>query len=218
MKQNIIDFTENFLTISDFKAESWYHDVNSQCTILASENNLPLNVFVGMIAICSPLVKWDSGENVNTVLNIIADVNNKEHDGKFSGFSRNVKKAKKLLIDFYAGNVSSDNDVLTYVTGPKVSQFFVNILYPAQNENITIDVWMYRIYTKNWQAPTNVMQMSKKEHATCIVDYIEAYHDMGLSQHGITLNMFQSALWSKIKSIETAMLWFEDFEKIQRFV
>lgn len=215
--QNIENFVKTYVTLENLQLENWYETAFIQCDTIGKIFDVPVYVVVAMVAICSPLVAWDTGENINTVVNIIKTAKNIENDGKFSGFSRNVNKARQLFSDFQNGIVKTENEASAYVTGPKVSRFFHNILHFSTSTEITVDVWMYRIAVKNWVAATNVCNMTSKQQNDIRLAYVDVWQKLGLAKYNVNPNMFQATLWGMIKQKDIAFSWFNDFENIVNF-
>lgn len=213
-EQNIVEFYNRFLTISDLQSENWYHLENENIANFAHVFNVPVNLFCGMVAVTSPLKKWQ--ENIKWVCEIIKWCQGDTNAKVYSGIKGNANKAIRLYNDWQSGNFSDEN--VNRVTGDKTQAFFHNLLYPDTSLRFTVDVWMLRIVNREWQSATNVYKVNKLQIDAARHAYLNVWAKLNLAQLGVMPHMFQAACWINIKKTSVACQWLTDFDKVERFV
>lgn len=129
-EQMIRNVTATYIGATDLERDEgmrWYEAARALARALAETHwgsGRPRDVrrAAGVIAVLSPNVSW--GRNVQLATLAFKD-------GKASGtFSRNTDKADKIL----AGADPAD-----VIGGPKVTNFFQNILTGGENDGVTVD-------------------------------------------------------------------------------
>ena len=117
----------------DRQGRNWYRNAHTECEYLACKYNLSVEVVCGIVAALSPRLKWE--ENIEAAERVIT--------GKSEGIralKTNVRKAESIL---KTGEVK--------MGGPKVNNFYLNLLNPEDGESVTIDTWAARIALGDWQ-------------------------------------------------------------------
>lgn len=213
--ENIKTFVENNVTLSDLKNESWYVTEHKNIKVIANTLEVDFMVFCGMVAICSPLVKWE--QNISTAKNLVLSQKFGTDDLRVSGFKRNRDKAVELYNAWVNGQITCQDDIYNFVTGPKVTRFFDNLYNPFSSEEITVDVWMIRLALRRWIGATNKLGVSDKIVNEIRDAYATVYNDLDLEKYDIMPHMLQSILWVKIKDKSIAENWLIDFETVTNF-
>ncbi len=109
----------------------WYSDQHNYLKEMSDHFGIPLNVTCGITAVLSPMVSWQ--ENVNMTYHILKFKGKLPSGVKMPGFKTNVKKALRIY---------KTKRVFPTLQGPKVSQFYENLLNPFNEDAITIDTFM----------------------------------------------------------------------------
>lgn len=122
----------------------WYFTVNEFCKNVSFIYKIEEYKVAGILAALSPNNKFD--RNVLDTVNFIKTNGN----CKVCTFGANKEKAKQILF-----NANCHNEVLTILKGNKTSAFFMNIYMPNCPENVTIDLWMNRIFDNEGKSITN---------------------------------------------------------------
>ena len=113
----------------------WYTDQHAYLKDMSNHFNIPLDIVCGITAVLSPMVSWQ--ENVNMTYHVLKFKGKVPASVKMPGFKSNVRKALRI----YRGK-----KVFPSLSGPKVTQFYYNLLNPFDEEAITIDTFMIACY------------------------------------------------------------------------
>ena len=151
----------------------WYHTAYLECLRLSRLYFVPLDVVVAIVAVMSPLLNWD--RNIGAAVDVL--------EGRYpkSVFGKNANKAMAILRTW---------DIPAYLRGPKVNNFYSNILNAADpmsdTDCVTIDTWAAKIW--GW-VPKN-MGVNPKEYEVIKADYLAAAESVNVEP-----KKFQAALW-----------------------
>lgn len=100
----------------------WYESAHALAASLAHRYGFTVRQMAGVIAVLSPNISWSRNVQLATLA---------AKDGKASGtFGKNTDKADRIL------NGADPADV---VSGPKVTNFFQNIMTSGENDGVTVD-------------------------------------------------------------------------------
>ena len=131
------NFESTFLQANQFERNAgfhWYNDGHNYLKDMAKHFNVPLKIVCGIVAVTSPGLSWSQ----NTILtyNIL----------KFKGKLSHIKTSCYKANIYKALNIYKAKKVFPYLRGPKVVQFYFNLLNPFDNSRITIDRFMLSCY------------------------------------------------------------------------
>lgn len=113
----------------------WYTDQHNYLKDMAQHFDVSLNVVCGITAVLSPMVSWQ--ENVNMTYRVLKFKGKVPKNIKMPGFRRNMNKALGIY---------RTKQVFPHLSGPKVTQFYHNLLNPFCDDAITIDTFMIACY------------------------------------------------------------------------
>jgi len=108
----------------------WYSDAHAYLKAMALEFDKPFPVVVAITATLSPRNSWAA--NLNQAYMLIKYKGKVPAKVKFSTFGQNVRKAKKIL----------KTGQTWHCSGPKVEQFYQNLINPFDANAVTIDSFM----------------------------------------------------------------------------
>ncbi len=128
------------------KTNNWFEEARAMAHEIARFYDVKLRVVAGMVAVISPMVKWDWNTaagmkypNLDNVATIIWGMQQghgfERIQARVTAFPENTLKAMKIL---------STGRVFPTLSGEKVTSFFINIMRPWSTSRVTIDVWMHR--------------------------------------------------------------------------
>lgn len=112
---------------------SWYNSAHEQAVVLAEEFNLPLMNVVGVISALSPNNKWERNLKDAGLF-----LTNPSLETKVCTFMGQRKKALNIL------QASNLREIKAILNGRKTINFWRNIMFPDQVNDVTVDLWMYR--------------------------------------------------------------------------
>jgi hypothetical protein len=104
----------------------WYKEANSWCAGVATKYSIPLNKVIGIVSAMSPLKQWDLNKRI--ALEFITD--NKSGHTKCQ-----MNKADEIMANCNA----DDAFILKTLNGDKTKNFYLNIKYYNNAENLTVD-------------------------------------------------------------------------------
>jgi hypothetical protein len=113
----------------------WYSDQHGYLKDMALHFDVPLKVVCGITAVLSPGVSWQA--NVNMTYHILKFKGKVPASVKMPGYRANVKKALRIY---------KSKRVFPSLSGPKVTQFYLNLLNPFNDGAVTIDTFMLACY------------------------------------------------------------------------
>jgi hypothetical protein len=109
----------------------WYSDQHNYLKDMASHFDVPMELVCGITAVLSPSISWQS--NVNLTYHVLKFKGKIPSNIKTPCYRINLKKAIKIY---------KKKRVFPTLSGPKVTQFYLNLLNPFDDNNITIDSFM----------------------------------------------------------------------------
>lgn len=139
------EFERTFLMANDQERAMgfhWYLDAHNYLKAMAAKFNKPLSMVCAMVAVTSPLLAWSV--NVNLAYNLLKNKGKFVSRGKAPCFRRNLNKAQAIY---------KTKKVFPSLRGPKVEQFYQNLLEPLSDEAITIDSFMIACWIGNGTKP-----------------------------------------------------------------
>jgi hypothetical protein len=157
----------------------WYYHANKDVTTLSNKYGIDFRIAAAVIAVLSPGNKWLG--NLYAAEKTIQKFNDPSVNISISAYGKNVIKALKIL---ETGDVG-------YVTGPKVSVFFLSLVDPQSvNKELVLDshainIW-FGIKRNLKQTPT----ISNKLRNQVLEDYKKAAQILGVS-----LQSLQAVTW-----------------------
>lgn len=162
------------------KGINWYSEVNYWCMIVSNEYKLPLYKVCGILSALSPQNKFD--RNLEDVISLIETNGN----CKVSTFGSNKEKAIRIL------NANNIGEVFREFKGLKTRAFFLN-LYKVYDTNVTVDLWMIRLY-KHIITTKSLTNKSYK--------LIEKEIQKEANKNNVYPNQMQAILWTQIRGSE----------------
>lgn len=157
----------------------WYQDQHNYLKDMSTHFDIPLNIVCGITAALSPMVSWQ--QNVNMTYHILKFKGVMPTNIKMPGFNVNVKKAIKIY---------KNNSVFPYLSGPKVTQFYQNLLNPFHEESITIDSFMISCYYGTMDKG-EIHKYSNEKHVEPLKDEIRTL----ANKYDLLPLQFQAITW-----------------------
>lgn len=163
----------NLETVFSMRTESehkqglfWYSDSRDYLRSLSDSTKVPFKSVCGIIAALSPRINWRTN-----IFNTIALCKSK----KIAGLYKNIEKAKKI---------KKTGIVMKYLSGPKVTSFFLNLL--GNEDEVTIDTLMINCYHNSFERQS----VTKQER----IDMIETIERIA-KRHHLTNCQVQAIIW-----------------------
>ena len=164
----------------------WYTNARDECTRLALDNGFTVEQVAGACAALSPRSHWaDNLADTRALVEWSADM----RDGRgynvplwglrLHAFGPQQDKAAEIL--------SSDDDPLVILRGPKERAFYRNIMGDA--DGVTVDVWATRAATR-----------SKRDVPGAEYETIAAAYRRAARKVNTTPRDFQAAIWLEVRA------------------
>ena len=185
------NFEKTYLESNQFERSAgfyWYNDSHNYLKDMAVHFGVSLEVVCGIVAVTSPGLAW----NQNTLLAYnILKFRGKLLNIKVLGYRRNFQKA----ITIYR-----TKKVFPYLRGPKVVQFYFNLLDPFNDKVITIDRFMLSCYYNELNIDNLKKYMSPKhiENLKVEIQKLSVQYDLLPCQ-------FQAIVWLAYHRIVKSM-------------
>jgi hypothetical protein len=113
----------------------WYEDQHNYLKEMANYFDVPFKIVCGITAVLSPSISWQS--NVNLTYDLLRFRGHIPAHIKKPCYKINLTKAIKIY---------KNKRVFPYLSGPKVTQFYLNLLNPFDDNSITVDTFMIACY------------------------------------------------------------------------
>ncbi len=138
-QRNILSWYRKALSLDLFDEVYWYSNRNQEAEQLAVKLGMRMSVVVGVIAVISPNVRWETNlRDAEVLMETYWEKGELEATFcKISTYGTNKTKALQIL---------GGGEISNYVKGPKVSSFYENILYPYSSGSVTVDRHAWRIW------------------------------------------------------------------------
>ena len=133
VKNNILS---SWNQTSEEDRKDWYKEARQFCTKLGTETHTCTIAVCGVLAALSPIKTWK--ENKKITEDFI-------RDGKCGHFKSLQDKAKRIVeyshSTAYESNTEKENssNIISILNGNKIRSFFVNIAFPQEYNEVTID-------------------------------------------------------------------------------
>jgi hypothetical protein len=178
IRNNISDLYLDAVRLGEPASANWYRKAHDDCKVIANLYELPLEVFIGVVAALSPRMTWHY--NIREAVRLI-------HGMRIRAYGANRAKALRIL------NGEKPLDVLG---GNKVRSFYVNILSRGEDDSrVTIDVWALRVALgKHLEGQTGYVT-DKQYHRL-----VSAYKDVA-KKFGVLATELQAITWVHIKHL-----------------
>ena len=163
----------------------WYSLANGYARGLAiDEHGITHSQAIGVIAALSPRMSWELNKNAAFEMIRFGDCK-----------AMKVFKGKAREILRY--NEPSDEVILGVLNGPKIQSFYLNIKYPQDSSNVTIDRHALSVALGYWIGEKEHGQLTPSKYQFVVEAYVLAAHQVGISPV-----LMQSATWSKFRKIK----------------
>lgn len=134
MLSNLLTHYQNVPEATRIAGKDWYRNAHSTLECLAVKYGLPLNIVCAICAVLSPRLRWTW--NVYETEQVILGKLDWLHATKV-----NVRKARQIL----------ETGSIKPLSGPKVSNFYQNLLDPDCPNCVTVDchtahLWNYEFH------------------------------------------------------------------------
>jgi hypothetical protein len=185
-------FEEVYLSATEIEKNMgrlWYSDQHNYLKGMSEHFDVPLNVVCGITAALSPMVSWQL--NVNMVYHVLKFRGNVPKNVKMPGFKSNVKKAIKIY---------KKRAVFPHLNGPKVTQFYENLLNPFNSDCVTIDTFMLACYY-DIQDKTQLRKYSSEKNIEVLKNEVKTLSE----KHSLLPLQFQAIVWLAYHRIVKSM-------------
>jgi hypothetical protein len=164
---------------------AWYTEANKFATDLSVKYELPIAEVCGIIAALSPLKGWN--ENKKLTESFIK--------GKNSGHTKLfIGKAQSIINSGY-----STEQIADVLKGRKIVSFFLNILHPEQNTNVTIDRHALSVILGYSVDDTDYRGITAKQYDFFQKSYIIASNKVGIAP--LEMQSVTWQIWRKEKNL-----------------
>lgn len=173
----------------------WYAAAQQSCERIARDNNLPLNIVVGVVAAISPNNRWE--RNIADAGNLVAAFLNGDGPDDVKVSCYNAMKAKAFRI--LEAMPETDAEIVTILNGQKIVSFFCNII---GHDTCTVDGHALNIARAErvglTSAKTNI---GKKLYAELQEAYAEAGRRVTVNGRPLKAFEMQAITWVAWKRI-----------------
>jgi len=170
----------NILKIWDLASESdkydWYAEAHEFAQALTRAADITLNQAIGVIVALSPMKYWELNKKI--ALEFILKQTPNIHTKIF------VNKALAVL------QTTSEDEILNILHGNKLQAFYLNIKYPDNSVNLTIDRHALSVALGHWIDTNEYKNMTIKQYQF----FSECYRYAAIKLK-ITPLMIQSVTW-----------------------
>ena len=166
----------------------WYKEANLYAFNLAAMllgGSFPDNhrKVCGIIAALSPVKTWEQNKKIARDL---------LETGECGHMKQFVHKAKKII-----SCDGSDESILSILNGRKISSFYLNIMYPASAEHVTIDRHALSICLGYWITEDDYRGMTANQYEFFVQCFVLAAVKVGVKPL-----LMQSATWVRWRKIK----------------
>lgn len=180
VKNNILSF---YHKSSNEDRRDWYAEANLFAKELSEQYDISISICVGVISALSPVKTWS--QNKICADKMIAV-------GKSNHMKQFENKAKEIL-----SSDGSDNAILEILRGSKISSFYLNIMYPSNSENVTIDRHALSVSLGKWITDEDYRGMTKVQYKF----FVDCYKYTA-KQIEISPLLLQSSTWEVFRKIK----------------
>ena len=154
----------------------WYMEAHNYAIYLSRIFNVSIIKTAGILAALSPLKSWDRNKKIaySYLKNGI------------SGHTKIQTEKARLILEL----ATTEEEVLTILSGQKTRSFYLNILHPAKSEHITIDRHALTVATKILTTDQNFQALTRNQYDFFVEAFIHASKKVGVSPL-----LMQSATW-----------------------
>lgn len=187
---NILGLLE-FATEDDWaKGSDWYEVARELAGSVADQFQLDWHVVAGVIAALSPQQSWDyqvqnTGKFVEWAVQHKEPLKHKDEAWPAPHGGTNLNK-------FKAANIVVTGDVLGWLSGPKVVEFYHNIC--GDSTNVTLDIWAMRAALGDYKYNDTKNYGTRKEGALMRQAYLDVAQLTDLRPHQL-----QAIIWLVVK-------------------
>jgi hypothetical protein len=154
----------------------WYQEANSWCAEVAQTYSIPLNKVIGIVSALSPLKQWNLNKRI--ALEFIAD--NKSGHTKCQ-----MNKANEIMSNCNA----NDEFILKTLNGEKTKNFYLNIKYYNNAENLTVDRQAIQV------ALGRILNDSEMNMTTIQYNFFKECYIYTANRLNIRPSLLQSIVW-----------------------
>lgn len=156
------NFEKTYLESNQFERNAgfhWYNDGHNYLKDMSIHFNVPLKIVCGLVAVISPGLSWS--QNTLLAYHILKFKSRLPSFIKNACYPANLKKAVAIY---------RTKKVFPHLKGPKVVQFYFNLLNPFDDGCITIDRFMISCYYNELNIDSLKKYMSPKHIETLKVE------------------------------------------------
>jgi len=180
VKNNILSF---YHKSSNEDRRDWYAEANLFAKELSEQYDISISICTGVISALSPVKTWS--QNKICADKMIAV-------GKSNHMKQFENKAKEIL-----SSDGSDKSILGILRGSKISSFYLNIMYPNNSENVTIDRHALSVSLGKWITDEDYRGMTKVQYQF----FVDCYKYTA-KQIEISPLLLQSSTWEVFRKIK----------------
>jgi hypothetical protein len=162
------------------EGKQWYYNAHNLCRAMSDKYNLPLHTIVGILSALSPGTNWNQNIiDCNGLCSLLA-AGKDIHKITCTTYNNNKLKAGYI----YAHPELTDNEVYIVLLGfrkhvNKTASFYLNILHPEQDNNITIDRHSFRVNLGLSDTPD--IALTEKRYRVMQLAYINASKNINVN-------------------------------------
>ena len=174
----------NILSIYDQceRPTQWYHDANKFARNLSKLTGISTAKVCGVIAALSPLKSWDENK-------IIARM-------YLTGGPFKHTAAMKAKADAILAGSGEYQEICEILNGNKISAFFMNLYFPGEVDNVTIDRHALAVALGR-TIEDNEAQITTKQY-----QFFERCYQIAAKKSNVTPMFMQSAVWERWRELK----------------
>lgn len=167
--QQILQVLDNATPENKIKGRDWYKKANNYCVYISKQFKVDLPIVVGILSALSPLKEWGLNKRLLQF---------------YLQGQRNVHTKSQV---FKCDLILQGKDIETCLGGMKTINFYRNILDPTDNEPVTIDRHILKLYPE-------IKSLTPKRYNNIKEDFHQA-----ATNKGTISNRCQAICWLEIK-------------------
>lgn len=192
---SVLGSADNILSIYELATDNeiragkaWYQTAHDQCRTLSAKYGYSIDVVCAITAAVSPSMPWSKNIFSTETILMAVEMGLSPDDYKIPTYGKNKLKGHEIALT---------GQIYPSLHGPKVENFFHNLLHPQSTTLVTVDrhaigIWLGDRVGGDRKFPISVMRK-------CIASYESAAQYVGISAHD--MQAITWTVWRRLHKI-----------------
>lgn len=168
------------------EALEFANEILDKCQVPRHDRKLELNKVVGILAATSPMKRWEQNKKITQRIC---------QTGEFSGHTKQMLSKAQRIFE----SSGDEGEILDILNGNKICAFYLNIRYPENDSNLTMDRHAITIALgKNHIKDDDFPALTVTQYEF----FVQCYR-WTAAQLGISGTLLQSATWLAHRRLKT---------------